>query len=109
MTFLTSNARNIIAARRNVLIVTCALTLSGCQTDGNGSTAAGDAAARIQTAKPAEPARDAEPMTRSRAARECWMRTEKGNAHEDLDRRADLVNKCIDEKMKAAGAALPRT
>ena len=109
MTFLTSTAHNIITAMRIVLIVTCALTLAGCQTDGNGPTAAGDAAARIQTAKPAEPARDAEPMTRSRAARECWMRTEKGNAHEDLDRRADLVNKCIDEKMKAAGAALPRT
>ena len=35
------------------------------------------------------------------------MRTEKGSAHEDLDKRADLVNKCIDEKMKAAGTPAP--
>ncbi|MFZ0110717.1 MAG: hypothetical protein WA445_05945 [Pseudolabrys sp.] len=48
-------------------------------------------------------------MTHSRAARECWMRTEKGSAHENLDKRAELVNKCIDEKMKAAGAPSPRT
>jgi hypothetical protein len=47
-------------------------------------------------------------MTRSRAARECWMRTEKASAHEDLDRRADLVNKCIDQKMNAAGVPAPK-
>ena len=27
----------------------------------------------------------------------------------DLDRRADIVNKCIDEKMKAAGAPAPKS
>jgi hypothetical protein len=48
-------------------------------------------------------------MTHSRAARECWMRTEKANAHENLDKRAELVNKCIDEKLKAAGVPSPRT
>ena len=48
-------------------------------------------------------------MTRSRAARECWMRTEKGNTREDLDKRADLVNKCIDEKMKAASTPASKT
>jgi hypothetical protein len=37
------------------------------------------------------------------------MRTEKSNARENLDKRADLVNKCIDEKMKAAGASTPKT
>jgi hypothetical protein len=58
-------------------------------------------------AKPSEPG--TEPMTRSRAARECWMRTEKGNTREDLDKRADLVNKCIDEKMKAASTPAPKT
>ena len=31
---------------------------------------------------------------------------EKSNARENLDRRADLVNKCIDEKMKTTVAAL---
>ena len=56
-----------------------------------------------------EPVADSEPMTHARAARECWMKTEKANAHADLDKRADLVNKCIDEKMKAAGAPAPKT
>ncbi|HET9175779.1 MAG TPA: hypothetical protein VFN84_05435 [Pseudolabrys sp.] len=48
-------------------------------------------------------------MTRTRAARECWMRTEKGNAHQDLDKRADIVNKCIDDKLKAASMAAPKS
>jgi len=52
---------------------------------------------------------DGEPMTRARAARECWMRTEKANPHQDLDKRADVVNKCIDDKLKAAGSAAPKT
>ena len=33
---------------------------------------------------------------------ECWMSTEKGHADIDLDKRADIVTQCIDEKMKAA-------
>jgi hypothetical protein len=64
---------------------------------------------RTQVAKPSEPVRETEPMTRSSAARECWMRTEKGNTREDLDKRADFVNKCIDEKMKAASTPAPNT
>ena len=106
---------------RFALLVACALALAGCETDGTGPTAAGApraepaatnpdvAAVRTQAAKPPEPVRDAEPMTRSRAARECWMRTEKGSPHEDLDKRADLVNKCIEEKMRAVGATSPKT
>ena len=41
-------------------------------------------------------------MTRSRAASECWMSTEKGSSSANLDKRADLVTKCIDDKLKAA-------
>jgi len=63
---------------------------------------------KTQAAKP-EPVADPEPMTHSRAARECWMKTEKANAHTDLDKRADLVNKCIDERLKAAGVPAPKT
>jgi len=37
------------------------------------------------------------------------MRTERGAAREDLDKRADVVNRCIEEKMKAAGTAAPKT
>ena len=115
--------RKSIPAGSLVLLVTAALTLAGCQTDSASPTAAEapkaeaaaapkpeTAAPKPQTAaKPAEPADDGEPMTRARAARECWMRTEKGNQREDIDKRADLVNKCIDEKLKAAGAAPPKT
>jgi hypothetical protein len=44
-------------------------------------------------------------LTKSKAAMECWMKTEKGSAGTDLEKRADVVNKCIDEKMKSAGGA----
>lgn len=60
------------------------------------------------TAKPAEPAEPEPPMTRARAARECWMKTEKGSARIDLDKRADIVTKCIEDKLNAAKDAAPR-
>ena len=44
------------------------------------------------------------PMTHSEAATECWMATEKGRADINLDKRADIVTKCIDDKMKGAKA-----
>jgi hypothetical protein len=106
------NTRKFFSAARFALLGACALALAACATDGTGPTAADAPKAempRTQAAKPSAPVRDTEPMTRSRAARECWMRTEKGNTREDLDKRADLVNKCIDEKMKAAGTPAPKT
>ncbi|HTT48601.1 MAG TPA: hypothetical protein VMG39_11445 [Pseudolabrys sp.] len=71
-----------------------ALALAGCETTGTSAPA--------QTAKVPEP-----PMTRTRAAEQCWMSTEKGAASMSLDKRADVVDKCIDEKLKggSAGAA----
>ena len=38
-------------------------------------------------------------MTHVQAAEFCWMATEKSDAHMDLDKRADVVDKCIAEKM----------
>ncbi len=64
--------------------------------------------AKPAAAKPAEPAKPEEPMTRARAATECWMKTEKSSAGADIDKRADIVTKCIDDKLKAAKAA-PKT
>jgi hypothetical protein len=103
-----------------VLLATCALALAACQTDGASPTASDApkaevtsapkpeaAAPKPQAAKPAEPVPE-EPMTRTRAARECWMKSEKASAREDLDKRADLVNKCIDQKMNAAGVPAPK-
>ena len=107
--------RDLFAARV-VLFTACALALASCETDAT-SPAAGDAPRAVTSARPdAEPPRtqaapvaNSQPMTHSRAARECWMRTEKGSAHENLDKRAELVNKCIDEKLKAAGVPSPRS
>lgn len=69
--------------------------LAGCETTGNGPP---DAATKVD-----------EPMTHTRAARECWMGTEKGLADMPLDKRADVVDKCIDQKMKGAPAGAPKT
>ncbi|HVZ51321.1 MAG TPA: hypothetical protein VG986_05105 [Pseudolabrys sp.] len=69
------------------------LLLAGCETTGAGS---GPQAA----AKPPEP-----PMTHTRAAEQCWMSTEKGYASASLDKRADIVDKCIEDKMKGAQSA----
>jgi len=121
MSFLILGTLRPTSATRVLLVASCALALASCETDGTGPSAAGAPKAEVaatrseadspktQAAKPADPVPDAEPMTRSRAARECWMRTEKGSAREDLDKRADIVNKCIDEKLKAAGASAPKT
>lgn len=83
--------------------------LAGCQTDGPSSNPLSELAAYNSkkddpaktAAKPPEP-----PMTRSRAAMECWMKTEKGR-DANLDKRADVVTKCIDEKLKTVEA--PKT
>jgi hypothetical protein len=118
-----STIRKIRAAASLAVL---AVALAACETDGTGPSAAGapkaQAASMIpepvgskpetpptQSARPAAAADDGEPMTRARAARECWMRTEKANPHQDLDKRADVVNKCIDDKLKAAGAVAPKT
>jgi len=91
---------------RFVVLVAVAAVLSGCQTDGEGP---GPFASLSAPAKPAEPEKPAEPpMTKSKAAMDCWMKTEKGSAGTDIDKRADIVNKCIADKMKAVAAA-PKT
>jgi hypothetical protein len=77
-------------------VVASAALLAGCETDAPGPLAS-------LSSKPSEPAKAPEPpMTRSRAASECWMSTEKGSSSANLDKRADLVTKCIDDKLKAA-------
>jgi predicted small secreted protein len=75
-------------ALRILALLLAAAALAACETTGSGPGA--------QAAAPAEP-----PMTHSRAASECWMSTEKGSAGMNLDKRADIVTKCIDQKMKA--------
>jgi hypothetical protein len=86
-----------------ILLAAAAGLLAGCETDGNTP---GPLASLSSPSKPAEPEKPAEPpMTRSRAASECWMSTEKGPLRSNLDKRADVVDKCIDDKLKSAAAA----
>ena len=120
------SAIRTIRTAASLAVLTAALALAACETDGTGPSAADAPKAQAasvrpepdaakpetpptQAVRPAAAADDGEPMTRARAARECWMRTEKANPHQDLDKRADVVNKCIDDKLKAAGAAAPKT
>jgi hypothetical protein len=95
--------------RRLALLVIAAAALAGCETTGSGPGPF--AGLGSPAGKPAEAAKPEPPMTHSRAAMECWMSTEKGSAGANLDKRADLVTKCIDDKMKAAkaGPAAPKS
>jgi hypothetical protein len=67
-----------------------AAALGGCETTGSPGP---EAAA----------APSPQPMTHQQAALECWMAQEK-NTKVDLDKRADLVDKCIDQKMNGSAA-----
>lgn len=67
-------------------IAACAVLLAGCETIGGGPVSAAAAP------KP--------PMTHTRAAEQCWMETEKTEKSMDLDKRADIVDRCIDKKLK---------
>lgn len=97
-------ARKTFARARSLaLLIAAAALLAGCETD---NTLPGPFAAL--GAPKADAAKPEPPMTRTRAASECWMKTEKGQVDNNLDKRADAVSKCIDEKMKAAQAA-PKT
>jgi hypothetical protein len=98
-TMKSSNARACKAAAL-VFALAAAGCLAGCETDGNSP---GPFAALSSPAKPAEPEKPPEPpMTHARAASECWMSTEKGSASVNIDKRADIVDKCIENKMKTA-------
>ena len=65
--------------------------LAACNTDSTGA--------------PAVAAAPKEPPTHRQAALECWMATERGHADLPLEKRADIVNACIKDKM--AGKPAP--
>jgi hypothetical protein len=80
----TMRTRNIRRAAFAVLLALAAAALAGCQTTGEGPMA--------QAAAPAAP------LTHQQAALQCWMETEKDAAKLGLDKRADVVTKCIADK-----------
>jgi hypothetical protein len=67
-------------------MLAAAVALGGCETTGTGVAQA--------AAKPAP-----EPMSHTQAAEYCWMSTEHGHADMPLDKRADIVDQCIKERM----------
>lgn len=83
-----------------VLLLVCAPALSACQTDGPSAQATAEEAA-------------AKGPTRQEAALQCWSAVDKAHPTMGLDQRADLVTKCIDDKMNGphppAPPAKPKT
>lgn len=69
-------------------VLGCGLALSACETTGPGA--------------PSVAAAPQAPLTRQDAAMQCWMGTEKSDARMNLDKRADIVDRCIEQKMKGA-------
>ena len=73
---------SIRSACRLALLCASASALAACTTDGKG---------QVSLLAP--------PMTHQRASAECWMQTEKTMQKVELEKRVDVVNRCIDEKM----------
>ena len=74
------------------LLLACTPALTACQTDGPGPSAQ------------ASPQEAAKPPTRQEAALHCWTSIDKAHPSMGLDQRADLVTKCINDKMKTQPA-----
>jgi hypothetical protein len=77
---------------RRIVLCLALFTLAGCNTDGGGTPSL----AAAPSAKPT--------LSHTEAAKQCWMAIEHGSSSASLDKRADFVTKCIDDKMKAANA-----
>jgi hypothetical protein len=90
-------SRKTFTLVRLVLPFLAAAALAGCEHTGSGLNSPAPMAAAVQPAPEPPP----EPMTEQRASAACWMKYERGRADLPLDARAALVDKCIDERMKA--------
>jgi len=103
----------IIASVRRAFAVTVVAALAGCA-DGNvmgqltpaGGAAAPPPAAAHAAAPAAVPPAPKQTMQEAmqQARAECWMKTEGDKTARDIDRRVKLVEKCVDDKMKAQPA-----
>jgi hypothetical protein len=106
---MTSRFYTFLPARRlacALLLTGSAALLSACQSDGVPPSPLTELA-NYSSGKPAEQAKaeaKPEPMTRSRAAMECWAKADKAGSDVNLDKRADIVTKCIDDKLKTVKA-----
>jgi len=83
-----------IAARGNVasfgLLLIAVVLLAGCTV--NSTTTRADLM----------PVMLSKPLTQQRASEECWWETEPGAKSLPLDKRAKVVDKCVEDKMSRA-------
>jgi len=82
-----------IAARGNAsfgLLLIAVVLLAGCT--ANSTTTRADLT----------PAVLSKPLTQQRASEECWWETEPGAKSLPLDKRAKVVDKCVEDKMSRA-------
>ena len=90
-------------AMSSVCFLSVAAALAGCAV---GNTATSVAPAAIPAASPAPAAQEAKPaaqrLTSTEINEACWM-DPAINKVPDLDRRMKLVDKCVDQKIKAQG------
>ncbi len=84
------------------LIAVAALSLAACETTGSPAPAVQAAPVSAASDNPMAPdtvTKTSGPMTHRQAALYCWMSTEHGHADMALDKRADVVDACIKQKM----------
>jgi hypothetical protein len=79
-------------------LIAAAPALGACASSGPAAPAA-QAAPQEQQAQ-----QEQEKLTRAEAAEQCWMSVEKKDKGLSLDKRADIVTKCIDDKLGAPAA-----
>jgi hypothetical protein len=75
-----------------ILLLACTPVLTACQTDSTSPSAQ------------ATPQEAPQPPTRQEAALICWASIDKAHPTMGLDQRADIVTKCINDKMKTPPA-----
>ena len=101
----TSPRSTLVRLAGGALLVAAALSLAACETTGAGASAPVAAAPAAQPAGDDNPmaadtvTKTKGPMTHRQAALYCWMSTEHGRKDLPLGKRADVVDKCIKEKM----------
>jgi hypothetical protein len=64
---------------------------------------AGRAARTPVVPPPAEAEAEVEAMTTQRAREQCWMASENTKFARNLDQKVKYVEKCVNDKMRAAG------
>lgn len=108
--------QHLLAGLCGSLLVLTAATLCGCAqatiasggpSDHGNPVATGKSSRPAAGSLPAFAAKQAEPqpqLTEQQASLQCWMKYEKGRRDLDLDTRAKLVDKCVDEKLHGHAA-----